>query len=184
MHPYSGWPFLATQEHATLTALSAVVIHGLIGLVVVLPIVLASSRRIMFGTLAALGSVALDLDHVVAAGSLQPRALETLGHRPWTHSLLFAVALTVAALILTRRTLLAWCAFAVLTSHLVFDAAGGNEYWLYPLKHPNSIPWLACPIGIAVLFGISAVVARARQSLPHAHPIDEHLRGEVGGRVR
>ncbi len=47
---------------------------------------------------------------------------------------------------------------AIFVSHLLFDAAGGDEYWLYPLKHPNSIPWLACPIGIALLFWVSARV--------------------------
>jgi len=57
--------------------------------------------------------------------------------------------------------------FAVIVSHPLFDAAGGGEYWLYPLEHPDSIPWLACPVGLAVLFGISAVVARTGPSLPH-----------------
>jgi membrane-bound metal-dependent hydrolase YbcI (DUF457 family) len=184
MHPYHGWPFLTSPQHPTLSAVGAVLIHGSISLFVVLPIVLRSNRRALFAVLAFIGGSALDLDHVVAAGSLRPQALETLHHRPDTHSLLLAVALALLAFALTRRKLVAWSVFAVIVSHLLFDAAGGDEYWLYPLRHPNSIPWLACPVGIAVLFGISAVVARAGPSLPHAHPIDEHLRGEVGGGIR
>ena len=178
MHPYHGWPFLTSPQHPTLSAAGAVVIHGFISLLVVLPLVLHSRRRVVFAALAFIGGPALDLDHVVAAGSFRPQALESLGHRPVTHSLLFAVALTLLALVLTRSKPFAWAVFAVIVSHLLFDAAGGGEYWLYPLQHPDSVPWLACPIGLAVLFGISAVVARAGPSLPDAHPIAGHVRGE------
>jgi membrane-bound metal-dependent hydrolase YbcI (DUF457 family) len=184
MHPYHGWPFLTSPDHPTLSAVGAVLIHGSISLFVVSPIVLRSNRRVLFAVLAFIGGPALDLDHVVAAGSLRPQALESLGHRPDTHSLLLALALALVAFALTRRKLVAWSVFAVIVSHLLFDAAGGNEYWLYPLRHPDSIPWLACPVGLAVLFGISAVVARGGPSLPYAHPLDEHLRGEVGGGIR
>jgi membrane-bound metal-dependent hydrolase YbcI (DUF457 family) len=184
MHPYHGWPFLTSPHHPTLSAVGAVLIHGCIGLFVVLPIVLRSSRRVLFAVLAFIGGAALDLDHAVAAGSLRPEALESLGHRPFTHSLLFAVALTLLVLAVTRSKPITWSVFAVVVSHLLFDAAGGNENWLYPLERPDSIPWLACPVGLAVLFGISAVVVRAGPSLPHRHPVDEHLRGELGGGIR
>ena len=98
---------------------------------------------------------------MVAADSFRPRALETLHHRPDTHSLLIAVVIGLAALAVTRSSQVSWAVFAVIVSHLLFDAAGGGEYWLYPIKHPNSIPWLACPVGLAVLFTISALLARA-----------------------
>jgi membrane-bound metal-dependent hydrolase YbcI (DUF457 family) len=166
MHPYRAWPFLSDPHYPFLSAVWAVLAHGVLSLIVVLPIVLGSNRRILYGTLAFIGGPALDLDHVVAAESFSPRALEHLGHRPDTHSLIFAVVLALVALVLTRRLLAAWSAFAVIVSHLLFDAAGGDEYWLYPLKHPNSIPWLACPIGIVVLTGISSVLARAARSSP------------------
>jgi membrane-bound metal-dependent hydrolase YbcI (DUF457 family) len=184
MHPYHGWPFLTSPDHPTLSAVGAVLIHGSISLFVVLPIVLRSNRRVLFGTLAFIAGPALDLDHAIAAGSLRPEALETLSHRPDTHSLLLAAALTLLAFAVTRRKLFAWSVFAVIVSHLLFDAAGGNEYWLYPLKHPNSIPWLACPIGIAMLFGISVTVVRARQPLRHVHSSNEHLPRELRGGVR
>ena len=63
---------------------------------------LRSSRRVPLAVLAFIGGPALDLDHVVAAGSLRPQALESLGHRPDTRSLLLAVVLTLLALALTR----------------------------------------------------------------------------------
>jgi membrane-bound metal-dependent hydrolase YbcI (DUF457 family) len=183
MHPYRGWPFLTSPQHPTLSAAGAILIHGSISLLVVMPIALRSSRRALFAVLAFVGGAALDLDHVVAAGSVRPTALETLNHRPYTHSLLFAVALTLLALALTRSKPITWSVFAIIVPHLLFDAAGGDERWLYPLMHPNSIPWLGCPVGIVVLFGISALIARTGPSLPHTHPVDEHLREEVGGGV-
>jgi membrane-bound metal-dependent hydrolase YbcI (DUF457 family) len=176
MHPYRGWPFLTSPQHPDLSAVGTVVIHGCISLFVVMPIVLRSRKRVLWGTLAFIGGPALDLDHVVAAGSFRPQALETLKHRPDTHSLLFAVLLTLATYAFTRNRPLSWSVFAVIVSHLLFDAAGGNERWLYPLTQPNSIPWLACPVGLAVLYGISAVVAqRAAPNRPgsgQTQPVD------------
>jgi membrane-bound metal-dependent hydrolase YbcI (DUF457 family) len=184
MHPYHGWPFLTSPHHPTLSAVGAFVIHGCVSLVVVMPIVLSSRRRVLFAVLAFIGGAALDLDHVVAAGSFRPTALETLNHRPYTHSLLFAVALTLLAFALTRSKPVTWCVFAVIMAHLLWDAAGGDERWLYPLKHPNSIPWFACPVGIITLFGISAVVARAGPSLPQMHPVADPTHEASGAAIR
>jgi hypothetical protein len=73
MHPYRGWPFLSDPHHPALSAVWAVFAHGILSLFVVLPIVLRSNRRVLFGTLAFIGGPALDLDHAVAAGSCSPR---------------------------------------------------------------------------------------------------------------
>lgn len=159
MHPYRGWPFLTSPQHPTLSAVGAVFIHGAISLFVVLPIVLRSDKRVLYGVLAFIGGPAVDLDHVVAAGSFRPHALETLNHRPDTHSLLFALVLTALVYLITRSKQLSWSILAIIVSHLLFDAAGGDEYWAYPLKHPNSIPWLACPTGIALLFWVGKRIA-------------------------
>ncbi len=172
MHPYHGWPFLTSPQHPDLSALGAVVIHGGIALLVVLPLVLRTRRRVTIAALAFLGGPALDLDHVVAAGSFRAQALESLGHRPFVHSLLFAAALTVAVLAATRRRPLAWAVFAVTVSHVLFDAAGGGEYWLYPLRHPDSLPWLAFPIGFLALLGVSVFVARTMPSPTRPAPVD------------
>jgi membrane-bound metal-dependent hydrolase YbcI (DUF457 family) len=164
MHPYPGWPFLSASAHPGLSAAWEVFAHGILGLVVVLPIVWRSNKRLLFGALAFVGGFALDLDHAVAAGSLSPHAMEDLGHRPDTHSLAFAAILATVTFLVTRRKLVCWSVFALIAAHLLFDAAGGGVYWLYPLKHPDSIPWIACPIGLAVLFGVSALVARGGSS--------------------
>lgn len=168
MHPYPGWPFVADPKHAVITAAWAFLIHGVISLVVVLPIVLASNRRFVYGALAFAAGPALDLDHAVASGSLNPSALEHLSHRPYTHSLVFAVALGVIALVLTRSRLAGWSVFAVIAAHLLFDAAGGDERILYPLTSPNGLPWIAFPVGLVMLTGVSWAAVRARRPVTPA----------------
>lgn len=192
MHSDHGWPFLAAPSHPVLSALWEVFAHGSLGVIVVLPIVWRSPRRIPLALLAFCGGVALDVDHVVAAGSLNPRSMEQLGHRPDTHSLLFACLLALLAFAFTRRKTIAWAVFAVLAAHLLFDAPGGGVRWLFPLQHPEAIPWLVCPAGIALLTGISAMVAHAagsnaegpeRRSLPDADPVNDHTRRERRGGI-
>jgi hypothetical protein len=183
MEPYRAWPFLSAPHHPVLSALWAVVVHGVLSLFVVLPILWRSDRRLTLAALAFVGGFALDFDHAVVAGSLSPRAMEHLGDRPDTHSLLFAAALALLVLAVMRRRLMAWFVFAILAAHLLFDAAGGGERWLYPLGHPKSIPWIACPAGLLVLYAVSAWLVRAGRSLPDAHPVDQHARRELGGSV-
>jgi membrane-bound metal-dependent hydrolase YbcI (DUF457 family) len=173
VHPYRSWPFLSDPHHPYLSVAWAVFVHGVLGVLVVLPILWRSRNRATLTLLAFVGGSALDLDHVVAARSLDPSKLEHLARRPDPHSLLFVFALALLAWALTRRREFAWCVFAVNAGHLLFDAAGEGVEWLYPLKHPDGIPWLACPIGIAVLTGISVIVARTgpREADP-ARPLD------------
>jgi membrane-bound metal-dependent hydrolase YbcI (DUF457 family) len=177
MHSYRGWPFLSDPRYPDLSAVWAVMAHGAIGVIVVLPIVLRSERRLLLGALAFIAGPAFDIDHVVVAESLRPQALEHLGHRPDTHSLCTAIACALIALGLTRRRLVAWSVFATLVAHLLFDAAGGGVFWLYPLKQPDAIPWIACPVGIGLLAGTSWILARRKTasqrmcpSAPHSEP--------------
>ena len=159
MSPYRGWPFLSDPGHPLLSALWAVVIHGFVCLVAVGPIVWRSDRRVAFTLLAFIGGSAIDLDHFIAAGSLDLHTIETLGGRPDTHSLVFVLALSGLTLLVTRRWLAAWAMFAVNVAHLLFDAAGGGVHILYPLRHPDGLPWLASPIGTLALLGISTAIA-------------------------
>jgi hypothetical protein len=184
MEPYRAWPFLSAPHHPLLSVIWAVVIHGVLGVVVIAPIVLRNDRRLALAAMAFAVGFALDLDHVIAAGSLSARAMEHLDGRPQTHSLLFAAAFSLLVLAASNRRLLAWSVFAALLAHLLFDAAGGGEQWLYPLAQPRAIPWLACPAGLLVLLAISARLARGRRSLPDAHVVDQHARGELRGGVR
>ena len=176
MSPYRGWPFLSDPGHPLLSAVWAVLVHGCVCLLAVGPIVWRSDHRVAFALLAFVGGSAIDLDHFIAAGSLDLHRIETLGGRPDTHSLVFVLALGALTLLLTRRWLAAWALFAVNLAHLLFDAAGGGVHILYPLRHPDGLPWLACPIGTLALFGISAVIAggssrpgRNASREPHRH---------------
>jgi membrane-bound metal-dependent hydrolase YbcI (DUF457 family) len=191
MHADPSWPFIASPNHPLLSALWEILAHGTLAAFVVSPLVWRSPARRRLLALAFVGGIVLDLDHAIAAGSLSPGAMEELGRRPPTHSLLFALALSLLGLALFRSRRLAWGIFAVLASHLLFDAAGDGVRWLYPLAEPESIPWAVCPVGILALFAASWIVAheevaepgRASGVLVDPHPVDEHAGGELGRRV-
>ena len=163
MHPYQAWPFLSDPRHPLLSAVWAIGVHGVLAVFVVSPILRRADHRavLVLGAFAA-GSV-FDVDHIVAAGTLNLHAIETLaGGRPDTHSLVVVVALGVIAYALTRRAAIAWSVFAIFLSHLLFDAAGGSDRVLYPFAGLDGLPWIACPIGTLALFGGSlAITARS-----------------------
>jgi hypothetical protein len=191
MHADPSWPFIAASGHPLLSALWEIIVHGALAAFVVSPLAWRSRARWRLLALAFVGGIVLDLDHAIAAGSFSPAAMEELGRRPPTHSLLFALALSLTGLALVRSRQVAWGILAVLASHIFFDAAGGGVRWLYPLAEPESIPWAVCPAAILVLFATSWIVARAGAgdpSLPsgvlvNADPGDEHAGGELGRRV-
>jgi hypothetical protein len=181
LSPYPAWPFLSDTSHPLASAIWAVFIHGVIGVIVVAPIVWHSRHRIGYGLLAFVGGSVLDLDHVVAAGSINPHTLETLsGGRPVTHSLAFVVVLSLVVLavwpLLSRlagrgrarrsRWIAAWSVFAVNCGHVLFDAAGDRERIFYPSSSVHGIPWLLCPIGVLVLMGASFVIEAWRPAAP------------------
>jgi hypothetical protein len=175
--PYSAWPFLSDPNHPFLSAVWAVLIHGVLGVLCVAPLIWRSDHRIRYGALAFIGGSVLDLDHFIAAGSLNLHTVETMSGRPATHSLGFVVLLAVLTLLITRRWIAAWAVFAVNLTHILFDAAGGGVRVLYPLAHPDGLPWLACPIGTLALLAISAILARPR-SRPRSR-LDRSHRGFV-----
>jgi hypothetical protein len=188
MQPQRSWPFIATPDHPFLSALWEVFAHGVLAAFVVGPLAWNSPQRWRLLGLAFVGGIVLDLDHAVAAKSLSPEAMESLSGRPATHSLVFATALALLGFTLTRRWVVAWGIFAILASHLLFDAAGDGVRWLFPLSRPDAIPWLACPAGIILLFAASLEVER-RAAAPSGpplpspvdvNPVDEHPRGEPG----
>jgi membrane-bound metal-dependent hydrolase YbcI (DUF457 family) len=189
MQPDHSWPFLAAPHHPVWSAAWEVFAHGAIGALVVLPLAWRRPYRWRILALAFLGGGLLDVDHAIAAGSLDPAAMERLGRRPDTHSFLFVSSVALLVLAATRRRALAWSVFAILAAHVLFDAAGGGVRWLFPLQHPESIPWLACPLGILLLLAITATVAwkenhdrggEAARSVPDADPVDDHARRELG----
>jgi hypothetical protein len=166
--PYPAWPFLSDPSHPFLSAVWAVLIHGVLGLVVVAPIVWRSGHRLGYAALAFVGGSLLDADHFIVAGTFNLHTIETLsGGRPLTHSLIFVVLLAGLTIALSGRPLFGWTVFAVNCEHLLFDAAGSHERIFYPLNHPDGIPWLLCPLGALVFFAASREIARRA---PRASP--------------
>jgi hypothetical protein len=176
---YHAWPFLSDPAQPFLSAVWAVVAHGVLALFVVAPLVLRSRHRLAHAALAFAGGSLLDLDHFIAAGSLSLHTIETLGDRPDTHSLVFVALISLLVLALTRRARIAWALFAVNVSHLLFDAAGGHDPIAYPLSRLDGLPWLLCPLGAIALFAGSEVIARLTP-WPAARPAtDERARAAV-----
>jgi hypothetical protein len=173
--PYHAWPFLSDPSHPFLSAVWAVLIHGVLGVLAVAPIIWRSRHRLSYGLIAFVGGFILDIDHFIAAGSLNLHTIETLSGRPDTHSIVFVLALSAVALAATRRWLAAWCVFAVNLTHLLYDGAGGNEHVLYPFTGVDGLPWLLCPLGTIALLAASAVIAREwMRPIPAAPQPREH----------
>jgi hypothetical protein len=157
--PYHAWPFLSDPSHPFLSAVWAVLIHGVVAVLAIAPILWRSRHRLIYGLLAFVGGFILDIDHFIAAGSLNLHTIETLSGRPDTHSVVFILALSAITVAATRRWLAGWSVFAVNLAHLLYDGAGGNEHVLYPFTSVDGIPWLLCPLGTLVLLAVSAALA-------------------------
>jgi hypothetical protein len=162
--PYHAWPFLSDANHPFLSAVWAVLIHGVLAVIAVAPILWRSRHRLIYTGLAFIGGFVLDVDHFIAAGSLNLHTIETLGGRPDTHSIVFIAGLAAVTLALTRSWLATWAMFAVNLVHLLFDGAGGNEHVLYPFTSVDGIPWLLCPLGTLACLGVSALLVRGRRA--------------------
>jgi hypothetical protein len=156
---YPAWPFLSDPNHPFLSAVWAVLIHGILGVLVVAPILWRSRHRTVYTVVAFVGGSILDLDHFIEAGSLNLHTIETLSGRPDTHSVIFVLALAAVTLIVMRRVLAAWSVFAVNLVHLLFDGAGGSEHILYPFSNVDGVPWIACPLGALALLTASSALA-------------------------
>jgi len=162
--PDAAWPFLSDPQHPFLSAVWAVLIHGVLGVFVLAPLIWRARHRAGWAACAFAGGSILDVDHFIAAGSLSLHRIETLpGGRPDTHSLAFVLLLSLVVLILWPgrwKLAAAWSCFAVNTGHVLFDGAGANEHLLYPWTSSDGIPWLLCPIGALALCAASELLAR------------------------
>jgi membrane-bound metal-dependent hydrolase YbcI (DUF457 family) len=102
---------------------------------VILPMLRNTSHQRLFGATAIVSAVALDLDHILAARSLQMRSWMTMPSRPPTHSLpaMVAIAWLVERVAPGRRL---WLAVTLgVGSHLLRDlATGGAPFW-----HPRRV---------------------------------------------
>lgn len=102
---------------------------------VTVPVLPNTRHRRVFGACALASSIALDLDHVVAARSLNVSHWMTMPSRPPTHSLfsMIAMAWTAERLAPGKRL---WLAVGLgVGSHLLRDlATGGAPFW-----HPRRV---------------------------------------------
>lgn len=168
MRPYRGWPFLSLPGHPVLSAVWAVLIHGLIALFAIWAILRHSRRPLPYAAIAFVAASLVDIDHVFAAGSLGLHRIESMSGRPDSHCLLAAVVLAPFGWALTGSRIVAWCVLAVVTSHLVFDAAGGGTPLFFPAVRPSAIPWLLCPVVLVALATVSLMLDRRADSTGYA----------------
>jgi membrane-bound metal-dependent hydrolase YbcI (DUF457 family) len=130
-------------------------LHAVVAGAVALPL----GRRAQAAAVAA--SALIDLDHVVAARSLELRAWLTLGRRPPTHSLAAATAsgALVGALAGGRY---GWATFAGLLSHVLRDAVDAETPLLWPWAGRERLPARVLLVGSAGLTLGSWALSRAR----------------------
>lgn len=87
----------------------------------------------------AIASVCIDLDHILQAGTLDPKLILREIHRFPTHSLTFAAFLGLLIYFVFRNLEIAWMVSSGISAHLLFDAATGGEIkLLYPFLTINA----------------------------------------------
>jgi hypothetical protein len=125
-------------------------VHGLVSGLLVLPLWLRRVVDTPVAFIAVLVGVLIDVDHAIAAGSFDFKAMLSLPGRPLGHSLLVST-LVAAGLALALR--LGWARYA---SWLPFYL-----FWVSLASHiardgvtPWAWPWVAPPIPAAVFFGV------------------------------
>jgi len=143
-------------------ALLDVLVSGILALLVVFPLFDAQAqarRTFSLFCLIFFTATLLDLDHFIAARSLNLCDALTLKSRPPTHSLTFASVIGLAAALISRNPIIGWGMFAALASHILRDASGGITpiFWPLPL---DAIPWWAYYGGEIGLFLTSFLLMR------------------------
>ncbi len=125
------------------------------GLAVSLAILPYVRDRWGFLRMSLLCSVALDLDHVLAARSLRLTRCMTMDQRPASHSVLTPLIIATLAERWNPHEHLGLAALVGLSSHLLRDLGTGGA----PLVHPKRIVTLPYEL-VVVLLGTLAFVSR------------------------
>lgn len=140
--------------------------HGLIALWVVLPVAAArrhEARSLL--SIAFLAATLIDLDHLLAAGSLSLSAATSLPCRPWSHSLTFAAVAAWVIWMVTRQRLTTAVVASALATHVLRDASGGGcTRVLWPLAF-SAIPYSLYLI-LTVVLGWWMVLQQYLESSP------------------
>ncbi|WP_084284325.1 metal-dependent hydrolase [Solirubrobacter soli] len=131
--------------------------HVLIAAAVVAPFRDASVVRT-----AAVASIVIDADHIVAARSVRVRHTTGLDTRPRSHSLITALG-AGAAVAAVRGAEHGWATFAALTSHLLHDAGdrAAPTPLLWPFAPARQLGRRRQLAGTALLALASVAVSRA-----------------------
>jgi hypothetical protein len=135
-------------------------VHGLVALLVTLPILRVSGntkQTVALFCLVFLSATLIDLDHFVAARALDFGKALSLDVRPPTHSLTFAGLAGVIAFFVSRSSGVAWAIFAALSSHALRDASVGSTTILWPLPL-LSIPRWTYYVGEVVLLLLTYIL--------------------------
>lgn len=129
--------------------------HGLLGLALSLPLIRKHGWK--WGFIGVLVSILLDVDHAVMAGSLDINAMISLPGRPFSHSFLFAFALSFLISIINTRA--GGLVLLVLLGHILRDTSSGTTPLFFPWDWQPWAPWLywAC---LPLLYDYACLSAR------------------------
>lgn len=143
-----------------LVAYSDPLAHALVAAAVVAPLVHREGSAPLVTAVAA--GTLIDVDHPLAARSLDLRANLSLPSRPRSHSLVAALGTGVLGAA-AGGPVHAWAAFAGLASHLLRDAGDGNAPTplLWPFAPARQLGRGPAVAGIAALAAGSWLVSRA-----------------------
>lgn len=178
-------------------------IHGLLALLVALPLLIESLRpslangaakrgaepdvvggtsRLWAVSAVLMSAILIDVDHFIAARSLSLDAALTLPMRPPSHSLTLALAVFCLAVLASRRLTFGYLLFAGLASHVLRDASGGATPFLWPLPG-YSLPWPIAGCGLLLLYFGAWAIAHRRQlkhsSLPSQPASGAHTADKI-----
>ena len=124
-----------------LIALSDPIVHGLVTVCIFFPLVFYKAIDFKLFSYIVIASVLIDLDHVVAAKSLDYKEMLSLENRPISHSLLFSIlsgsviSFFVYKAYHIKPIVLVYFFSIALASHVLRDAIDSyNTPWAYPLK--------------------------------------------------
>jgi membrane-bound metal-dependent hydrolase YbcI (DUF457 family) len=118
-----------------------VIIHTIIGIIVTIPLWTKPFLKMEHPALAVkvllavfIVSSLIDVDHFIAAKSIHLKDAATLRHRPYTHSITFAVIAGGIAFGITKNPRIGVAVCAGIMSHVLRDASTGITFILYPMK--------------------------------------------------
>jgi len=159
-----GFDYLQYRESSRsreIFALLDVLIHGVIAVIIVLPILgISGINKILIVMIAFFVSGLLDMDHFVVAKSMRIGNAIKLNLRPYTHSITFALILGLLVWGISQQVLLGIVAFVAVTSHVIRDASDGITPFLWPLPvHTDPMRIRKIPYWSYLMIEVSLLVS-------------------------